>query len=316
MKGLKIVIAGGSGFIGQAMAARWVKENEVIILSRQRAGAENNSYSGNQLHEGIRYVAWDGRMPGGWMKEIDGADLLINLAGRSVNCRYDATNKAEIVNRRVEATKILGKAVIQCEHPPKLWINGGSATIYRHAEDRPQDEWNGEMHHDFSVQVCRAWEKAFNDIILPGTRKAVLRMAIVLGEDGALVPYTRLTRLGLGGQQGNGRQMFSWIHIEDLCRVVEWLWQHEDQDGVYNAAAPGPVPNHTLMSTIRECLKVPFGLPAPTWLLKAGAVLIGTETELLLKSRWVLPARLLKEGFRFQYPGLKEALADLLGKKT
>lgn len=312
MDQLRIVIAGGSGFMGQAMAARWAGSNEVVILSRQSGGQGSNSYHRQSTTQGVRTVHWDGRTLDGWATEIDGCDLLINLSGRSVNCRYTPHNKAVIKNSRVESTRVLGKAVLQSAHPPKLWINGASATIYRHAEDRPQDEYMGEIRDDFSVQVCKAWEAAFNTCDLPATRKAVLRTAIVLGHDGALVPYVRLTRLGLGGQQGSGRQMFSWVHIDDVCRVVEWLWSNEQAQGVYNVAAPGPVPNKEFMRLLRAVLGIPFGLPAPVWMLKMGAALIGTETELLLKSRWVLPARLQQEGFVFSYPSLRPALQQLL----
>jgi len=312
MKGLKIVIAGGSGFVGQAMASRWCTHNEVVVLSRQQASTNNNSYGFQQRVDGVRSVQWDGRNPGPWTTELEGADLLINLAGRSVNCRYTTANKAMIKSSRVDATLVLGQAIRQCKKPPRLWINGGSATIYRHATDRPQDETTGEIHDDFSVQVCKAWEQAFNDLTLPGTRKIILRMAIVLGQDGALVPYTRLVKFGLGGPQGSGTQMFSWIHIDDLCQIVEWAWADKRAEGIYNAAAPGPVTNAAFMQALRQELKMPVGLPAPGWLLKTGATLIGTEAELLLKSRWVIPTALLQQGFQFHYPQLKAALHSLL----
>lgn len=312
MKGLKIVIAGGSGFIGQAMAARWGVDNEVVILSRQRPRRTDNNFGRTQATERARTVSWDGKTVGPWQVELEGTDVLINLAGKSVNCRYTAANKKEILSSRVDATRALGQAADQCQVPPRLWINGGSATIYRHATDRPQDELTGEMHNDFSVRVCKAWEAAFNELTLPATRKVILRMAIVLGTGGVMVPYTRLVQCGLGGKQGDGTQLFSWIHIDDLCGIVEWLWSHPEQQGVYNAAAPGAVSNEVLMSTLRKALNRSFGLPAPAWLLKVGATLIGTEPELLLKSRWVTPAALLAQGFRFRYPRLEEALHSLL----
>lgn len=311
MNNLKIIIAGGSGFVGQAMAARWSHSNEVIVLSRQ-LGVAGNRYGNNQSAAKVRNVRWDGRTPGDWMQELEGCSLLVNLSGRSVNCRYTEANKADILQSRVQATQVLGEAVRRCAQPPAVWINGASATIYRHATDRPQDEFRGEMHDDFSVQVCKAWETAFNSCDTPGTRKALLRMAIVLGAGGALVPYRRLAKLGLGGAQGNGWQMFSWVHMDDVCRIVEWIWGNERAQGAYNASAPGPVSNREFMKTLRSVLDVPFGLPAPAWLLKAGAALIGTETELLLKSRWVLPARLLQEGYAFCYPELRPALEQLL----
>lgn len=313
MNNLKIIIAGGSGFIGQAMAMRWAEKNEVIILSRMKTGAANNAYcQSSQLS--AKYVHWDGQTLGRWAEELDGADLLVNLAGRSVNCRYNEQNKADILNSRIDSTRILGNAVQHCAIPPKLWINGASATIYPHATDTPRDEQFNQFEGDFSVQVCKAWEAAFNEIRLPQTRKAILRMAIVLGKGGVMVPYKRLASLGLGGRQGNGKQMFSWIHIDDLNRMIEWLWQNKEQEGVYNASAMGAVSNKIFMQAVRKAMHIPFGFSAPAWMLKIGAAMIGTEPELLLKSRWVIPARSLKEGFNFQYPKVSEALFDLLGK--
>ena len=311
MKNKKIVIAGGSGFIGMQLAERWSGENEVAILTRNMKDATNNSYGRKNDIKGVRMVQWDGKNLGEWVTTLEGCDLLINLAGKSVNCRYNAANKAEIVSSRVDATGVLGKAVKQLKAPPELWINGASTTIYRHAEDRPQDEMNGEIENDFSVQVCKEWEVALNKIDLPQTRKVVMRMAIVLGKGGVLVPYSWLARLGLGGRQGNGRQMFSWVHIDDLCTIIEWLSDHKDATGTYNAAAPGPVPNHVFMRLMRGIFKMPVGFPAPKWLLEIAAFIHGTETELLLKSRWVLPTRLLKEGFIFKYTDMEMALQGL-----
>ncbi len=315
MKALKIIIAGGSGFIGQEMAARWAGVNEVTILSRMRASAANNSYSFKRL-AGIRHLQWDGKTSGNWAKHLEGADILINLAGKSVNCRYNEANKAEILSSRIDATSILSEAVLLCERPPKLWINGASATIYRHAADAPRNESFTAFANDFSVQVCKVWEAAFHKADLPHTRKVILRMAIVLGAGGVMVPYKRLVKLGLGGQQGNGRQMFSWIHIDDLCSIVEWLWADSTQAGIYNACSPCPVSNKAFMKQVRVAYGVPIGLPAPALLLKAGALIIGTETELLLKSRWVLPARLLQEGYPFRFPELGGALKNIAAMHT
>ena len=309
--GKKIVIAGGSGFIGRAMAARWAADNEVTILTRELSGEANNAYDqGESLN--VRYARWDAKTVEGWAAALKGADVLINLSGKSVNCRYTPRNRRAILSSRVDATEALGAAIEACPIPPKLWINAASATIYRHAEDRPQDEATGEMHNDFSVQVCKAWEAAFFAQKTPYTRKVALRMAIVLGHGGVLVPYKRLALAGLGGHQGNGRQMFSWIHIDDLCRMVEWLADRPESEGVYNASAPTPVCNEAFMQSIRATLNVPFGLPAPAVLLRMAAMVIGTEVELLLKSRWVIPARLSSEGFVFQYPRIDKAVADLL----
>jgi uncharacterized protein (TIGR01777 family) len=317
MKNKKIIIAGGTGFIGQALAARWGKDNHVVILSRQGAGP-NNAYSHKLLSSkngyNITYWRWDGRhVEKHWADEIEGCDLVINLAGRSVNCRYTPANKQEILDSRVDATQAIGQAIRAAIVPPKLWINAASATIYRHAEDRPQDEYTGEYHHDFSVQVCQLWEKTFDRERTPFTRKIALRMAITLGEGGVMVPYLNLVKSGLGGRQGSGQQMYSWVHIDDVQRSIEWFADHPELEGVYNLAAPGPVRNEVFMSAIRKLTGHRYGLPAPTWMLKIGAALIGTETELILKSRWVMPAKLLESGFVFQYADLESALSDIIG---
>jgi uncharacterized protein (TIGR01777 family) len=318
MKDKKIIIAGGTGFIGQALAAGWGKDNQIVILGRQDARARNNTYGRQMLTaaEGyhITYCRWDGQhVETRWAKEIDGCDLVINLAGRSVNCHYNPRNRQEILNSRVNATWAIGQAICEATVSPKLWINAASATIYRNAEDRPQDEYTGEIGTGFSVQVCQSWEAAFFEQRTPFTRKVALRTAITLGEGGVLEPYRRLINWGLGGRQGSGRQMYSWVHIEDIGLAIEWFLDHPELEGVYNIAAPGPVANTRFMATLRKVVGRRFGLPAPTWLLKLGATLIGTETELLLKSRWVLPTKLQGTGFRFKHPQLEEALSSLKG---
>lgn len=307
----KIVIAGGTGFIGQAMAQRWVADNEIIILSRQLP-TENNAYGAKVIGDKIRIVKWDGTHMGGWTKYLDGADILINLAGKSVNCRYNEANKAEIFRSRLDATKVLGEAVNCMKNPPKLWINAASATIYRHAEDRPQDEYTGEIESDFSVQVCKQWEQTFYDQYTPRTRKVALRTAITLGNGGVMMPYFNLLKFGLGGRQGSGRQMYSWVHVTDLCRVVEYLYEHEAMSGTYNVSAPNPVTNHVFMKTLRSICGHFWGLPAYEWMLQIGTRLIGTEAELILKSRWVLPTRLSEAGFVFEFPELAGALKDIV----
>ncbi len=313
MNRLKIVIAGGTGFIGQEMARWFGHNNEVVILTRVLPNRENNRYS-QTLFTGsnIRYVQWDGITIGTWTAALNNAHLLINLAGKSVNCRYTPANKAAVMNSRVNATKVLGLAVQQATRPPRLWINASSATIYRHATDRAQDEETGEIKNDFSVQVCKQWEAAFFEQRTPFTRKAALRMAITLGTGGVMVPYCNLLKWGLGGQQGPGSQMYSWIHITDLCRMTEWLYEHEELEGVYNCSSPNPVTNSQFMQTLRKATGNKIGLPAPKWLLRIGAALIGTETELLLKSRWVVPTRLLQTGFSFQYPLLENAVTNII----
>jgi uncharacterized protein (TIGR01777 family) len=326
MKNKKIVIAGGTGFIGQALAAWFGKDNQVVILSRRtltdpaRSGAGNNSYGKKLLYaeDGYRitYCCWDGsHVERQWAQEIDGSDLVINLTGRSVNCRYTEKNKLEIFESRINATRAIGEAIRETVVPPKLWINAASATIYRHAEDRPQDEYNGEFQDGFSVRVCKLWEKTFREERTPFTRKVALRMAITLGEGGVMVPYLNLLKFGLGGRQGNGRQMYSWIHVEDVCRVIAWIAERRELEGVYNVASPHPVTNSVFMATLRKVAGCRIGLPAPAWLLRIGAALIGTETELILKSRWVLPSKLLDSGFVFRYGELESALRAIVSKR-
>ncbi|RZK64934.1 MAG: TIGR01777 family protein, partial [Pedobacter sp.] len=244
---------------------------------------------------------------------LDGAELLINLAGKSVNCRYNQKNKDEILRSRTATTKILGNAILNCEHPPKLWINSSTATIYRHAMDRPMTESNGEIGSGFSVDVATNWEKSFFDFQLPNARQIALRMAIVLGDGGGVMePFVNLVRFGLGGKQGSGKQMFSWIHVEDLFNIILFLQKEEELNGVFNCSAPNPITNAQLMKSLRKTMKASIGLPSPAWLLKIGAVLIGTETELILKSRWVIPDKLTKAGYQFKFPEIDVALTDIL----
>jgi len=249
----------------------------------------------------------------GIIRALENADTLINLAGRSVDCRYTEKNKAEILRSRTETTRLLGEAIEKCQNPPALWINAGTATIYRHAEDRPMTEDHGEIGTGFSVDVATRWEKAFFDFDLKQTRQVALRMAIVLGQHGGVIkPFLNLVRFGLGGPQGNGKQIFSWIHIADVFGIIRFVMEDPEIRGVYNCASPNPVTNKILMKTFREKTHTRIGLPSPAWLLKIGAVIIRTETELILKSRWVIPEKLLRAGYIFKYPILDGALENIL----
>ncbi|SET52708.1 hypothetical protein SAMN05421676_105190 [Salinibacillus kushneri] len=293
----KVVLAGGTGFIGNYFEKKFHELGfQVLVISR------------NSPH-----IVWDDRAK--IVKALENAELLINLAGKSVNCRYNEKNKQEIMNSRIETTRILGESILQCQNPPKVWMNSSTATIYRHAEDRPMTEENGEIGSGFSVDVATNWEKAFFEFDLPDTRQVALRTAIVLGQDGGVItPYKNLARFGLGGAQGSGNQRFSWIHIEDLFQIVLFLKDRDDLIGAFNCSAPNPVINQEQMRLIRKEMKVPFGLPAPKWLLEMGAVFIRTETVLVLKSRWVLPERLEKAGYTFTFRTLQETLQDVLHK--
>jgi len=293
----KIVIAGGTGFIGKYFKKQLTDVGyEVMIISRQK---ENIQWS-----DTARIIS-----------ALEDSVMLLNLAGKSVDCRYNEKNKKEILESRTETTKALGEAILKCQNPPELWINSSTATIYRYANDRPMTESDGEIGKGFSVEVAKNWEKSFFDFQLPLTRQVALRIAIVLGNGGGVMkPFTNLVRFGLGGKQGNGKQMFSWIHINDLLNIILFIQSHKELHGVFNCSAPNPVDNSTLMKTLRQEMNIKFGLPSPTWLLKIGAVIINTETELILKSRWVVPEKLLKSGFSFKYPTLEMALSNILNK--
>ncbi len=304
----KVVLAGGSGYLGTVLATYFAPiSDEVILLSRRAAATRNN----------IRTIVWDAKTGDDWAPALAEADLLVNLCGKNVNCRYTPENKAEIIRSRVEPTRLLAATIQQLSLPPKLWINITSATIYRHAEDRPQDEEQGETGYGFSIDVCRQWEATFFESALQHTRRIALRMAIVFGRnDGVFPRLLNLVRCGLGGHQGNGHQYVSWIHEQDAARSIEWLTRCPDISGVINCAAPVAIKNKDLMTLIRKTYGMPFGLPSPEWLLNAGAALIGTETELILKSRWVAPKRLLDNDFAFQYGEPGAAIHDILSIRT
>ncbi|QOR64867.1 TIGR01777 family protein [Cytobacillus suaedae] len=293
----KIVLAGGTGFIGKYLEKKFLEQGyEVIIISRN---------SGQ--------CTWEDKS--GVIEALEGSEMLINLAGKSVDCLYTEENKKEIVKSRTETTEILGKAILMCSKPPALWINSSTATIYRHAEDRPMTDSTGEIGSGFSVEVAKAWEASFFQFHLPNTRMAALRISIVLGEDGGVMtPFKNLVKFGLGGVQGSGNQKFSWIHIEDLYQIVLFIEQNKDLSGLFNCASPEPITNRELMAALRKTMNVKIGLPSPKWLLEIGAVLIQTETELILKSRWVLPERLLNHGFEFHYPTIYSALTAIINE--
>ncbi len=356
MKNRKIIIAGGTGFIGQSLIKYIGNENEIVILSRQSGDSKKNLYSkklitkNNDLN--VRYIKWNGKtVEENWSREIDGADMVINLAGKSVNCRYHKKQKKEIFDSRTNPTKAIGEAIRNAVHPPRVWINSASATIYKDSCAKPNNEFTGvisdwkkdnmpynvidqlrytknrllarlvygkksiaykELDLDFSVQVCKLWEKTFFEEQTPLTRKIALRTAITLGKGGVITPYLNLCKFGLGGKHGNGRQMFSWVHIEDVAGMIEWLFENKMAEGVYNCVAPNVVSNFSFMKTLRQITGHKIGLPASVLLLETGAFLIGTETELMLKSRWVVATKAMREGFEFKYKLLDEALKEII----
>lgn len=318
MQNKKIILAGGTGFIGQEICNYFGEHNSIVILTRQLKQQKTNAFGQEQLHENIRsnirYVKWDGINEGDWMQEFNHADIVINLAGKTVNCRYTEKNKQVIFDSRTNSTKAIGAAIRQAVKPPDLWINAASATIYPHATNGARDESFTDFSTDFSVQVCQRWEDTFYAQRTPFTRKVALRMAITLGAGGVMIPYFNLLKFGLGGRQGSGRQMYSWVHAEDTCRMIEWIYDHKALEGIYNCSSPGAVTNNEFMQTLRQATGHVIGLPAYEWMLKIGAAIIGTETELILKSRWVTPTKILQTGFKFKYPFVKDAINEIISK--
>lgn len=304
----KVILPGGSGFLGRTLAAYLRTSGyDVIVLAR---GASDPGEPGT--------VRWDGRTTGDWAGQLEGAVAVVNLAGRSVNCRYHERNRREMMDSRVESTRVLGEAIRGCSSPPRVWINSSTATIYKHTFGAPHDE-SGEIgatpeaRDAFSIEVARAWEAEFDRADTPGTRKVAIRSAMVLGNEpgGVHEMLRRLTLLGLGGRMSHGRQFVSWMHAADFCRAVAWLIGNDGASGVYNLASPRPLPNREMMAAYRRVFGVPVGLPAARWMLEIGAVLLRTETELIIKSRRVVPARLLSEGFTFEHEGLEDAIRNL-----
>ena len=302
---MKIILAGGTGTMGLILQAHFAEHgHEVVVLTRRPALRQ---------HPRTRIVAWDARTGGPWANELHHADVLINLAGRSVDCRYTAANKALILNSRVEATRALGEAMTNCTAPPPLWINMSSATVYRHAEDRPMDETSGELGNDFSPQVVLAWEQAFFACKIPGVRQVAVRCAMVFSTHGGAFPrFAQLTRIGLGGHHASGTQFVSWVHEADVARFFQWLINTPEANGIINLAAPEPVKEQVLMKGLRERIKPWAAFNVPKWMLTIGALFLRTETELVLKSRRVIPTRALRLGFEFEHTHMNTALDALL----
>ena len=313
----RVVVAGASGFMGQRIvSAMRADGDEVVTIGR---GPDADAQWGDTA---------------AILALIDGAVLVLNLAGRSVNCRYTPHNREVILRSRIDTTCAIGEAIAAAAEPPPLWLNSSTATIYRHAVDHEQTEADGELGTGFSVGIATAWEAEFFRHDLPATRRVALRTAIVLGDGSVLTPLARLARFGLGGAHldgdwpssarrraagtdhrfgiGGGRQRFSWVHIDDVIGIIRFLRDRPDLDGIVNVSSPSPSDDRGVMASIRRVLGVPFGVPMPRWMLEIGAAVIRTETELVLKSRWVVPKRLLDAGFRFEHPDLEPALRDIL----
>lgn len=302
----KIVLFAANGFIGKSIidyTKTHQKEYQIIAISRKPIA---------QLPEGFKQVLWDGKTIGPWAKELEGADLVINLAGKSVNCRYTAKNKAEIFASRLDSTRIIGEAIEDCTLKPNCWINVASATIYEHSLENPNTEEKGIIGKGFSVNVCKAWERAFFAFKDLPTRQILVRSTIVLGKNGGVYPVLKkLACMGLGGKMGPGNQMISWIHIRDFCRALFFIAEKEQTASIYNLGTPHPVQNRVFQKELRTTLGIPYFINQPVWMLKFGALLIGTETELILKSRYISPENLMHEKFQFEFPDIQACLSDL-----
>jgi len=306
---LKLVVAGGHGHVGLALARHFRPLGaEIVVLTRNPQGASD--------------VQWDGKTLGPWSEALEGIDVLINLAGRSVNCRYSETNLKEMMDSRVDSTRILGQAIAAAGQPPKVWLQSSTATIYAHRFDAPNDEESGIIGGDEpgappkwvrSIEIAKAWERELDIAETPRTRKVALRSAMTMSADKGSIfdVLATLARRGLGGTSGSGKQYVSWIHETDFCRALEFLIEREEMSGAVNVCSPNPLPNAEFAAIVRETVGARFGPPTPAWLLEIGAIFMGTETELILKSRRVVPGRLMKAGFEFHYPKFRDAAAEI-----
>jgi uncharacterized protein (TIGR01777 family) len=310
---LKLVIPGGTGQVGELLRRAWTaRGHEVVVLTRRPRAA----------HE----VAWDGRTLGPWTSVFEGCDAVVNLAGRSVSCRYTDRNLREMMESRVRTAELVGSAIARCERPPLAWLQASTATIYAHRYDTPNDEVYGRIGGsepgvpavwEFSVRIAREWERAQREADTPLTRKVALRSAMVMRADrGGVFDYLSwMARLGLGGPVAGGAQYVSWIHEYDFVRAVDFLIERDDVDGAVNLSAPVPLPHRDFMRALRQAWGVPAGLPATRWMAEVGAWLIRSHTELLLKSRRVVPERLLDAGFEFEHTEWQDAVGELVARR-
>ncbi len=317
---MKIVIPGGSGQVGAILARHFrARGHDVVIISR-KPGEPGTPW---------RTIVWDAVSLGPWASELDGADVVINLAGRSVNCRYNEKNRRDIMASRIDSTRVVGNAIAKAQRPPRVWLQSSGATIYAHRFDAPNDEATGIIGGDpreqgapaswnFSIEVVKAWEQELADAKTPATRKVILRMAMVMSPDkgGIFDTLATLVRRGLGGNVGGGggRQYVSWVHEADFLRAVEFLIERESLDGPVNIASPNPLPYSDFMRALRNAMGVKIGLPATRLMLELGAIFMRTETELVLKSRRVVPGRLLDAGFDFTFPDWPAAAKELVSR--
>ena len=319
---MRIVIPGGSGQVGQMLARHFHGQGHAVTVLSRKPMSQKRDMGHPDLW---RVVVWDGVSRGDWVAELEGSDVCINLTGRSVNCRYNAANREEIYDSRVVSTRLLNEVIGGLERPPAVWLNASTATIYRHALDRPMDEFTGEYGGNeagapdtwnFSIEVAKAWEEVFFYVETPRTRKVALRSAMTFSPDagGVFDVFLGLVRRGLGGTTGKGTQYVSWIHEVDFIRAIELLIADERFKGPVNLAAPNPLPNREFMRALREAWGIGFGLPAAEWMVEIGTWAMRTESELVLKSRRVVPGRLLEAGFEFEYAEWPVAARELVGR--
>jgi uncharacterized protein len=308
---MKIVIPGGSGQVGRVLAPAFHADgHDVIVLSRHPSS------------EKWRTAPWDGTTVGQWAEEIDGSDVVVNLAGRTVNCRYTPENRRQITESRVNSVRAVGEAIRKAKRPPGVWLQASTATIYAHRYDAPNNEYTGIMGGTepnapdtwkFSIDVAQAWERVTDEAETPNTRKVKMRSAMTMSPDrgGIFDTLLALVRKGLGGTAGDGRQYISWVHDQDFIRSLYWIIEHQELDGAVNIAAPNPLPNKEFMRVLRDAWGTKIGLPATPWMLEIGALFMKTETELILKSRRVVSTRLIESGFEFEFPQWQDAAGDL-----
>lgn len=302
----RIVLTGASGYLGGVLIRHLAdRGHNLTVISRRKPA----------LPAGTQFAPWDGEHLGAWVRHIDGAEAVINLAGKSVNCRYNEANRNEILKSRLATTNVVGEAIRIAASPPRVWLNASSATIYRDSRDLPMDECTGELGEGFSVDVCRAWEAEFFEPELPSTRRVAMRSSMVFGVGAPVFQvFERLVKLGLGGHQGDGGQMVSWIHEADFMAATEFVLTHENLHGPVNICAPNPLPNRDFMAALRHGFGMPLGLWAPRLAMEIGAFFMRTETELPLKSRFVIPGHLLNAGFRFQFTDWPAAVRDIVAR--
>jgi uncharacterized protein (TIGR01777 family) len=311
---MRIVIPGGSGQVGRILARHFhAAGHAVTVLSRHLRAAP------------WHVVQWDGATPANWISDLEGSDVCINLTGRSVNCRYNPENRRSIYESRIRSTRLLNDVIGSLHHPPRLWVNASTATIYRHALDRAMDETNGELGGNepgapdtwnFSIDVARGWEQAFFSMATPRTRKVAIRSAMTFSPDrgGVFDAFLGLVRRGLGGRQGPGSQFVSWIHEADFARAMDLLIAREGLTGTVNICSPNPLPNRDFMRALREAWGTRIGVPTLAWMMEIGTFLMRTESELVLKSRRVVPSRLLDAGFQHLFPEWPAAARDLVAR--